>query len=86
MAEQKEASTNPIQKKREIININNIAIDKKHQKQGIGKKLYNAVVNEAKRVKANAIELTVFGFNKNAIAFYENIGMSIKNIKYEQKI
>lgn len=28
----------------------------------------------------------VWGFNKDAIKFYESLGMNIKNIKFEQKI
>lgn len=86
MAEIKKPSNNPTQKPRKIVDINNIAVDENHRQQGIGKQLYNAVVDEAKRIKADGIELTVFGFNKNAIAFYKNLGMTVRNIKYEQKI
>ena len=28
----------------------------------------------------------VWEFNENAIKFYKNLGMSIKNLKFEQKI
>ena len=32
------------------------------------------------------IELMVWGFNENAINFYKNLGMNIKNLRFEQKI
>lgn len=34
----------------------------------------------------DCIELMVWGFNENAIAFYENLGMNVKNLKFEQKL
>ena len=39
-----------------------------------------------KEKNMDSIELMVWGFNKNAIKFYEKIGMNIKNLRFEQKI
>ena len=47
------------------------------------KELYEYLKNEVKSKNIDAIELNVWGFNENAIRFYESLGMNIKNIKYE---
>jgi ribosomal protein S18 acetylase RimI-like enzyme len=76
----------PAHKDRKYICVEDICVDEKHRKNGIGKRLYQAIVEKAKEQKAEGIELTVYGFNKNAVSFYEGLGMNIKNIKYEQKL
>lgn len=70
---------------RKILHIENICIDKKHQKKEIGKKLYNQIIQLAKEKNIKNIELMVWEFNENAIKFYKNLGMSIKNLKFEKK-
>lgn len=50
------------------------------------KKLYNQTVQLAKEKNIDNIELMVWGFNENAIKFYETLGMSIKNLRFKQKI
>lgn len=82
----KEISNNKIMKDRKFLHIENICIDEKHQKKGIGKKLYNQIIQLAKEKNIKNIELMVWEFNENAIKFYKNLGMSIKNLKFEQKI
>lgn len=82
----KEISNNRIMKDRKILNIGDICIDKKYQRNGIGKKLYNQIVQIAKEKNIHNVELMVWNFNKNAIKFYENLGMNVKNLKFEQKI
>lgn len=82
----KEILNNKIIKNRKTLNIEDICVDENYQKKGIGKKLYNQLVQIAKEKNIDNIELMVWGFNGNAIKFYENLGMSIKNIKFEQKI
>ena len=44
----KEISNNRIMKDRKILNIGDICIDKKYQRNGIGKKLYNQIVQKIK--------------------------------------
>ena len=48
--------------------------------------LYNETIKIAKNIKANSIELMVWKFNEEAINFYKNLGMEIKNIRFEKKI
>ena len=82
----REISNNKIMKNRKILHIENICVDENHQKKGIGKKLYKQIVQLAKEKNIDNIELMVWGFNENAIKFYKNLGMNIKNLKFEQKI
>ena len=82
----KEISNNKIMKNRKILHIENICVDENHQKKGIGKKLYKQIVQLSKEKNIDNIELMVWGFNENAIKFYKNLGMSIKNLRFEQKI
>lgn len=62
-------------KDRKILHIEDICVDENYQKRGIGKKLYSQIVELAKEKKIDNIELMVWGFNKKAIKFYENLGM-----------
>ena len=73
-------------KNRKILHIENICVDENHKKKGIGKKLYKQIVQLSKEKNIDNIELMVWGFNENAIKFYKNLGMNIKNLKFEQKI
>ena len=73
-------------KDREILNISDICVDKDERRKGIGKKLYSQVLQIGKEKNMDSIELMVWRFNKNAIKFYEKIGMNVKNLRFEQKI
>ena len=66
--------------------IDDLCVDKNCRGKGIGKKLYSQVLQIGKEKNMDSIELMVWGFNKNAIKFYEKIGMNIKNLRFEQKI
>ena len=48
--------------------------------------LYEETVKKAKTIKADSIELVVWGFNENAINFYKSLGMEIKNVRFEKKL
>lgn len=86
MANEKDFQNSYLMKGRKILNISEICVDEEMQRQGIGTMLYNEVVNYAKCNNFDSVELMVWGFNKEAIEFYKNIGMDIKNIKFEKKI
>ena len=75
----KEILNNKIMKDRRLLHIEDICVDENYQKKGIGKKLYNQIVQLAKEKNIDNIELMVWGFNENAIKFYKNLGMNIKN-------
>ena len=77
---------NRILNDKKIVYIENICVDVNERKKGIGKMLYNETIKIAKNIKANSIELMVWKFNEEAINFYKNLGMEIKNISFEKKI
>ena len=77
---------NRILNDKKIVYSENICVDVNERKKGIGKMLYNETIKIAKNIKANSIELMVWKFNEEAINFYKNLGMEIKNIRFEKKI
>lgn len=84
IATKKNNNSIPIIKKRTIYFIEDIVVDINHRKKGIGKKLYNYLLDKAKEENIDAIELNVWAFNSSAINFYESLGMSVKNMKLEK--
>jgi diamine N-acetyltransferase len=74
---------NKILKDAKVYFIDSIAIDEEHKRKGIGKKMMNWIRNEAINDMANRIVLNVWSFNKDAIDFYDKIGMKKQAIKYE---
>lgn len=86
MGEKQDSKSIPIFKFRSIYYIDDIVVDKDYRHKGIGKKLYNYVLDKAKKNNIDSIELNVWAFNQSAINFYKSLGMSEKNIKYEQKL
>lgn len=84
LAEKKENNKISIARERKIYFINDIVIDKKYRWQGIGKKLYNYLLELSKKEGFDAVELNVWAFNISAIKFYSSLGMSVKNMKLEK--
>ena len=75
----------PIIKPRTYYFIENLVVDKNHRRKGIAKKLFHYLTLKAKENNIDSIELNVWAFNKDAIKFYEYMGMNIKNIRMEIK-
>lgn len=82
----KEMTEKSIMKARRILYIDDLCIDETMQRKGIGRKMYNQIVQVAKKRNVDSVELLVWGFNKKAINFYKNMGMNVKNIRFEQRI
>ncbi|MFL5706347.1 MAG: GNAT family N-acetyltransferase [Ktedonobacteraceae bacterium] len=64
---------------RKLAFISDIAVREAHQGQGIGYALFQTCVNWARTKGANSLDLMVWEFNKDAIAFYERQGMQSLN-------
>ncbi len=60
---------------RKIAHIRDIAVMQTYQKQGIGHSLFQQSIDWAKSKGVTSLELTVWEFNQNAIAFYKRQGM-----------
>ena len=85
LSEIKETNNISIIKKRNYCYIDDIVVDLNCRRKGYAKRLFEELKNKLTEFDINDIELTVWPFNKEAIAFYESLGMSVKNIKYELK-
>jgi len=71
----------------DVIKIMNLFVKDNHRKQNIGKKLMNEVENWAKEQYNNFdIELDCISSNKNAIAFYQNLGYTTVRVKMRKSI
>ncbi|XZF74943.1 N-acetyltransferase family protein [Bacillus sp. AL-1R] len=71
---------------RKILLVNSLCVDVASRKKGIGRKLMQSVIDFAKELKVDSIELGVSESNQNAIHFYESIGMVTKNRKMEFRL
>ena len=86
LVDKKTTKSLPIIKSKNIYYINDIVVDEKFRKKGIGRKLYNYIKEKAIDDNIDSIELNVWSFNKDAIKFYESLGMNVKNMKFEDVI
>jgi ribosomal protein S18 acetylase RimI-like enzyme len=69
-----------------IIEIDDICIDQRCKKRGIGKLFFEEAKRLAKEINAKFIELMVWEFNQDAIRFYEKMGMETRMKRMEYKI
>lgn len=83
LSEIKETIDIPIIRKRKYCYIHDIVVDENNRRKGYEKLLFNELRKRINELNINDIELNVWPFNKGAIAFYESLGMTVKNIKYE---
>ena len=83
MATKKHNNAITIARERVTYFIDDIVVDSNYRRKGIGKSLYEYLLNIAKINKVDSIELNVWAFNKSALKFYESLGMTVKNMKLE---
>ena len=57
--------------------LDDLIVSEKYRKQGIGKKLFDAFMGEAKSIDAKQVHWQVLDWNTPAIEFYKKIGSSI---------
>lgn len=69
--------------KHKIFFVDDLCVDKKQRGKGIGKLLFTFLKAEAKRRGCYEISLNVWNGNASAIAFYEKIGMQVKEYNME---
>ena len=66
--------------------IDDICVDENYRRHGVGKKLYEHVLQFAKEEKCFNITLNVWAKNPSAQAFYESMGMTVQKVCMEQII
>lgn len=63
--------------------IDDICVSKGFRRNGIGKKLFENCVQTARKYGCKTVELGVWAFNKEAIAFYRSCGMTDRICRME---
>lgn len=63
--------------------IDDLCVEKDYRGNGVGKKLYDYVLNFAKSIGAYNVTLNVWEGNENALNFYKKIGMRVQKTGME---
>ena len=66
-----------------IFHLDDLCLDEKYRKQGIGKSLYQKVVETAKENNCYEVTLNVWPGNDAALKFYEKMGMKTRSVFME---
>ena len=64
--------------------IDDLCVDEKAQKKGVGRALYEKALAFAKEKGCYNLTLNVWAFNENAIKFYEKLGLTTLKTTLEQ--
>ena len=75
-----------ILRQRLICSIEDFCIHENWKRRGYGRMLFEAVEALARRSGADSLELTVWEFNRDALGFYQAMGMRDKNRRLEKKL
>ena len=66
--------------------VDQLVVTASHRHRGVGRMLLFEMEKRAKRLGAKRIDLTVWSFNQDAIAFYEKCRMTPQRIIYEKAL
>ncbi|MFC1521597.1 GNAT family N-acetyltransferase [Elusimicrobiota bacterium] len=66
-----------VMRSRRYVTIDSMAVDKKYQRSGVGKSLIKKVQQWALSRGVTRIELNVWEFNSQVMAFYKKLGFAI---------
>ena len=66
--------------------IDDICVDEKYRRSGVGKELYEYVIRYAKEQRCFNVTLNVWAKNPGAQAFYESMGMTVQKVCMEKVI
>ncbi|NMM51078.1 GNAT family N-acetyltransferase [Paenibacillus aquistagni] len=78
-----EEASRPIFRTRKILIIDDLCVDEDRRSQGLGRMLWEHILAYAEEVQAESIELGVSEFNREAILFYEHLGMKTRSRRME---
>ncbi|MBO4470529.1 MAG: GNAT family N-acetyltransferase [Clostridia bacterium] len=67
---------NPFMYERDFLDIDEFAVDKNHHRQGIASEMVRFIVGYAREKNYSRVELNMWEFNRNALAFYEAAGFT----------
>ena len=66
-----------------VFHLDDLCVDEKYREQGIGKALYQKVVETAKENNCYEVTLNVWPGNDAALKFYEKMGMKTRSVFME---
>lgn len=73
-------------RQRTMIYINDLCVREELRRKGIGRQLFQFILDYAKKMNVDAVELDVFASNQEAVRLYESIGMKEKTRRMELKL
>lgn len=77
---------NPLVYPHKVAYLDDICVDEKYRRQGIGEMLCQRAIDIAKKEKADSVELSVWCSNQPAIALYKKLGFLPRTMRMELKM
>jgi diamine N-acetyltransferase len=68
----------PILVSRKVVYMDDFGVDGRYRGKGIGKRFFGEILEFAKSIEADSLELAVWEFNESAIKFYESMNLKTK--------
>lgn len=76
----------PFMYERDFIDVDEFCVDKDYRRQGVASEMITFIRNYAKEKGFNCIELNMWEFNRDALAFYETVGFKTYRRYMEMKV
>ena len=76
----------PFMYERDFIDVDEFCVDKEYRRQGVASEMSAFIRNYAKEKGFNRIELNMWEFNRDALAFYETVGFKTYRRYMEMKV
>ncbi|MCF6137781.1 GNAT family N-acetyltransferase [Pseudalkalibacillus berkeleyi] len=73
----------PILIPKKVVYMNDFGVDMKFRRNGLGKIFFRKILEFAKNIEADSLELGVYEFNESAIKFYESMNLETKMRRME---
>ncbi|WP_419160108.1 N-acetyltransferase family protein [Rossellomorea sp. BNER] len=79
----KNTKERPILIPKKVVYMDDFGVDIKYRGKGLGKIFFRKILEFAKKIEADSLELGVWEFNENAIKFYESMNLKTKMRRME---
>ena len=76
----------PFMYERDFMDVDEFCVDKEHRRQGVASEMIAFIRNYAKEKGFHRIELNMWEFNQDALAFYEAVGFETYRRYMEMKV
>jgi diamine N-acetyltransferase len=74
----KHTQERPILIPRKVVYMDDFGVDHTYRGKGLGKRFFAKIVEFAKSIEADSLELSVWEFNEDAVKFYESMKLETK--------